>query len=155
MKKRMSWWICLGMAGGALGCCPIPIPRTVEVRPLGRVEVVAAAGEQPVAGASVLLAREEAAPHPREGAVERWGAQADAKGVARFTKEERREWSYPLMMHGVTFYKWRICAQAPGMQAQVAEWPNEATSIKIALEAAGEDGASCEELLPMSPNLDR
>lgn len=155
MRERASWWICLGLAVAAMGCCPIPIPRTVEVRPLGRIEVVSAGDEQPVAGALVLLAREEAAPHPREGAVERWGAQADDRGVARFTKKERREWSYPLMMHGVTFYKWRICAQAPGMQARVVEWPGEATSLRIALEAAGEEGDSCEAMLPMSPNLDR
>lgn len=131
----------------ASGCC-LPVPRTVTIQPEGEVRV--SSGGAMVEGARVWLVREEAAPHPREGALERWTREADAAGVARFKLEERREWSFPLMMHGVMFYKWRICVEAAGMAEKIVEWRGgERLEVMVELEA-GEPGAGCEAALPMA-----
>ncbi len=43
----------------------------------------------------------------------------DASGRVSFDEKREKLWVFPLMMHGVTFYSWQWCVEAPGFSAQV------------------------------------
>ncbi|MCA9491530.1 MAG: hypothetical protein KC656_19820 [Myxococcales bacterium] len=107
----------LVMGGLALGtaCCPIPVPRKVSVRPRIEVTVVDADGN-PVPGAALTLGRWIEGPPP-ETEVDRWTEAADAVGKHVFDAIEATESTMPLMMHGVPWYGWRLCAEAPELGA--------------------------------------
>ncbi len=94
------------------GCCPIPWLRTVSVRPELTVEVTDAHGA-PVAGAEVVVRRFVAAPGP-EDALNRWTATTGPDGRITLPAIEETETVLPLMMHGVPWYGWEACVQAPG-----------------------------------------
>jgi hypothetical protein len=56
----------------------------------------------------------------------------------------------PLMMHGVPFYQWRICVQAPDHTTQIIKLAEEVTTLRIELEP-GDQEQTCEQALPMMP----
>lgn len=91
--------------------CFVPVPRTVVVTPRARVSVVRSEDGRPIAGATVVLARWS---DPHDQPQGRWTAATDAHGEARFSRREQSERVLPLMMHGVPFYRWNLCAEAPG-----------------------------------------
>lgn len=108
------WWVALGLGLGA-ACCPIPVPRRVSVRPRLEVEVVDGAGAA-VPGATLTLGRWIEGPPP-DTEVDRWTATTDPSGRHVFDAIEATESAMPLMMHGVPWYGWRLCAESPGLGA--------------------------------------
>ena len=100
----------------AVGC--IPMRKTYVLRPDGIVRVVDGKGA-PIAGARVSLIRHRH-PHGRNDAE--WRTTADARGEVAFTREERTQTVFPLMMHGVPAYSFVACAEAPGYAGTTAQW---------------------------------
>lgn len=90
------------------GC--IPMKKTFIVRPESSIRVVDGAGA-PIEGASVKLVRNKY-PYGRHDAD--WTATTNAKGEVSFSKEEKTETVYPLMMHGVPGYGFVACVESPG-----------------------------------------
>lgn len=100
------------LVGLGAACCPIPVPRRATVRPDLTVTVVDAAG-QPVANAAVRVRRFISGPPP-ETETHRWTATTDAAGAVHLDAIEQTETTLPLMMHGVVWYGWQVCAVGPG-----------------------------------------
>ena len=112
--------------------CFVPMPRTVVLTPSARVRVVRSEDGQPIAGATVVLARRS---DPHDQAQGRWTATTGARGEARFARREESETVMPLMMHGVPFYRWNLCAQAPGRAPRVVvPWPVPASGVVTGVE---------------------
>lgn len=91
-------------------CCPVPVYRDVSVRPDLTVTVVDAAG-QPVPGAAVRVRRFISGPPPATE-THRWTGATDEAGTLHLDAIAQREPSMPLMMHGVNWYGWQVCAVA-------------------------------------------
>ncbi|MCB9688262.1 MAG: carboxypeptidase regulatory-like domain-containing protein [Alphaproteobacteria bacterium] len=128
--------------GVGTACCPIPVPRRVSVRPRIEVTVTDADGRA-VSGATLTLARWIEGPPP-DTEVDRWSATTDPAGQHVFDAIEATESAMPLMMHGVPWYGWRLCAEAPGLGA--GTWELGATQPVMGPTTAGVTlvpGASC------------
>jgi hypothetical protein len=107
------------MAALLFSGCFIPFPRHAELQPRA-LFVVLDEKEKPIKNAKVLIQRFSQPHHQIHESFEQF---TDDAGVAQF--DEVREWEtiFPLMMHGVPFYDFAYCAQAPGFNAQWAELP--------------------------------
>lgn len=157
MQAATRWtrrWAIWGMVCGlsAAACLPIPIPSSVDAQPAGEIKVVDGQGAG-ISGAQVWVAWEEGPPHPQPGALARWTHTADAQGVVKTKQEQRRVTQMPLMMHGVKFYKHRVCAEAPGYVARAEEWrPEPGVAATLVLEAGSGEG--CAALMPMQAPKD-
>ena len=85
----------------------------------------------PVAGAKVWLLTSTDPHHRREALVE---VVTDTGGRASLEEKHERVWIFPLVMHGVPFYSWQWCVEAPGHSAQVSErreYPSGAVSVEL------------------------
>ena len=98
-----------------LACCPIPIPRQGLLRPDLEITVTDAGGA-PVPGVEVILRRTIAAPGPATE-IARFVTLTDEHGVARFDRAEVTDTVMPLMMHGVPYIDFEICAQTEAASA--------------------------------------
>lgn len=132
----------LGVAGVLLvgtACCPIPVPRQVTVRPALTVTVVDASGRP--ADATLTVRRYVSGPPP-DTETHRWTAPAPG-GHATLDGIEQSETMLPLMMHGVPWYSWQICAVGPAGAASTtvdATAPIHPTaSVSLTLDAAATD----------------
>lgn len=92
-------------------CCPIPVSRAVSERPDLTVEVFDSSG-LPAAGATVTVRRAIVGPPPKTE-THRWTTTTDLHGRAHLPAIEVRETTLPLMMHGVPWYGWQVCASTP------------------------------------------
>ena len=103
--------------------------RDYVVQPKLDFEVRDAAG--PISGAKVRLLTSTDPHHRREALVD---VVTDARGLASLEEKHERVWIFPLVMHGVPFYSWQWCVEAPGHSAQVSErrvYPRGAVSVEL------------------------
>ena len=98
--------------------CFVPLPRTVTLVPAARFEVTGAQNGGAIAGARIVLER-GSDPHGRPGG--RWVERANTLGRFAFERTTADETIMPLMMHGVPFYYWNACVDAPGRAARRTE----------------------------------
>lgn len=103
--------------------------RDYVVQPKLDFEVRDAAG--PISGAKVRLLTSTDPHHRREALVD---VVTDARGVASLEEKHERVWVFPLVMHGVPFYSWQWCVEAPGHAAQVSDrrvYPSGVVSVQL------------------------
>jgi formylglycine-generating enzyme required for sulfatase activity len=154
-RSSIAAVVVLGVLTGVvlLGCCPIPVPRTVLQCPAGTVEVQDRR-MRPIPEAQVVVARYRSGPPPQV-IYERFSRVTDATGRARFERQTVRENSFPLMMHGVNFYDFLVCVEHPGHRPRLVRWPKEpgqepAASVSAVLDPPGAEPGpphTCGELV--------
>jgi hypothetical protein len=116
--------------------------RDTVVQPKLSFEISGEAG--PVAGAKVSLMTITDPYHRRQALVD---ATTDVKGGASFEEKRERIWVFPLMMHGVTFYSWEWCVEAPGFAAQRSadrEYPTGNIAVTLSGSAVEQTCADTE-----------
>lgn len=101
--------------------CPIPIPRDTVTRKAFEFVVRDRAGA-PIADARVMLLT-GTDPHNRVETIDE--TTTDAEGRAALTEQSEIITTYPLVMHGVAFYYWSWCIEAPGKGATTKAAPRE------------------------------
>ena len=94
-----------------VACIPLPLPRQVSVRPQLDIVANTASGE-PVMGAEIRVRRFISGPPP-DTETHRWEAATGVDGRLLLSAIEARESYMPLMMHGVNWYSWDVCASHP------------------------------------------
>ncbi len=155
------------LAYQAAGCLPIPVPRTVMTQPAGTVRVLSEETEALVSKASVTVARYHVAPPPtreENKPLQQWTISSDEEGEAHFTYQSEREWTAPLMMHGVPYRVWVVCASAADHVPKLVRWHNESNDDDALRIQSGEEplptlvielqpgsGETCEERLSANP----
>lgn len=98
-------------------CCFIPIPRKTTTKPALEVKVMDMTTQTPLAGATIRVTRH--IEHPHYGEIKgEWALSTDARGEAKMSRADEREWVMPLMIHGVPFYMWRMCVSHPGYRTE-------------------------------------
>lgn len=108
--------------------------RDYVVQPKLDFEVHSDAGV--VTGAKVWLLTSSDPHHQREALV---SVTTGDDGRARFDEKHESIWVFPLMIHGVPFYSWQWCVEAPGYAAQVDDRrANPSGSVSVRLETASE-----------------
>lgn len=139
----------VGAAVGLVGlgaCCPIPIDREVTVRPQLHLTVEGSDGA-PVVGATITARRLIVGPPPLTETA-RWTGNTGPGGKVVLAELKATEPHMPLMMHGVNWYGWQVCAEhggAAGVERYDAKGPVVGEPVK--LEIALVDGQSCDALL--------
>lgn len=107
--------------------------RDYVVQPKLDFEVRDAAG--PISGAKVRLLTSTDPHHRREALVD---VVTDARGLASLEEKHERVWIFPLVMHGVPFYSWQWCVEAPGFAAQVSDrrvYPSGGLTVQLVTSA--------------------
>ena len=111
MRRGAALAALAGLIGVGAACCPIPLTRDVTVRPQLALEVRTHEGK-PADGVDLTVRRLVTGPPPLTE-TERWTATTGPDGRVRLDAIERRERYAPLMMHGVNWYGWEVCAEHP------------------------------------------
>lgn len=107
--------------------------RDTVVQPKLSFEMRSESG--PVVGARVRLMTITDPYHQRRALVD---SVTDANGRVEFEEKRERIWVFPLMMHGVTFYSWEWCVDAPGFAAQRSadrEYPSANIAVTLSESA--------------------
>lgn len=102
----------LGIAlvlAGLGACCPIPLTRRVSERPELTVRVHDVEGRR--VDAEVTVRRVTTGPPPSRE-THRWSERTGSDGEVIWPAIEATETYAPLMMHGVEWYSWDVCAVA-------------------------------------------
>lgn len=138
MRGRLA--AAAALLAGLAACCPIPLSRAITVRPELSVQVVDASGAG--APARVRIARRTAGPPP-DTELEVWWAETDAQGAVVVPRIDGTDTIMPLMMHGVTWYAWELCAEGVGGVARTEVYATapEHPSAAVRLELGA--GAGC------------
>lgn len=165
--KPIMFAALLAFAFQSAGCLPILVPRKVMTQPEGTVRVVSKETAAPLSEASVTVARYHVAPTPTEDEEEplqRWTISSNEEGEAHFTFESKREWVMPLMMHGVPFRAWVVCAAAEDHIPKLMRWHDESNDDAAKRIQSGQEslptllielepgsGETCEERFTTNP----
>lgn len=96
---------------GTTACIPIPMWRQATVRPALELTLTTHEGK-PAPEVEVRIRRFISGPPP-DTETHRWIDASDAEGKLVLEALEQQERYAPLMMHGVNWYAWQICADHP------------------------------------------
>ena len=92
-------------------CCPIPLSRDITERP--GIEVVVSSPDGKLVDQSKVTVRRYISGPPPATERNRWHEVTADDGVALFPEIVVSEIYLPLMMHGVNWYSWQVCAEHP------------------------------------------
>lgn len=124
MNLRLIWAMIAIATLLAQGCCPIPVPMTKPLMHKGEIIVRHHSTQKAVADAQVRISRGVRHPHPGDITHE-WDLTTDQNGSVQTSAKSHTEWQMPLMMHGVSFYYWRVCVAKPGYKTVFKHWASE------------------------------
>ena len=93
-----------------MGCIPIPFPRNAVVQPELQIQVVDQ-DQKNISGAQVFFI---SISDPHSQVHHHLALSTDEKGHLVIPEQKKFEWIFPLMMHGIPFYRYRICTYKEG-----------------------------------------
>ena len=92
------------------GCIPIPVPRNTIVQPEIHIQVQDNQ-QNPIDGSQVLFIS-MSDPHSQLHHFVKY--DTDPLGRVTIPELKELEWIYPLMLHGIPFYNFRLCTHKEG-----------------------------------------